>query len=419
MNPDYVATACFALAIAHTFSTKILRRCADYFPRHSVGRNLFHVLGEVEVVFGLWAGVYMAYRCVGEGFDPAIGFVNALDFTEPAFVFVVMTVCSARPILYLVDTSLGRLARAVPIHRSTALYASTMVVGPLLGSFITEPAAMTVTALILVERFFARGLSDRLKYASLGLLFVNVSVGGTLTAYAAPPVLMVATAWRWDLIHMLTHFGWKAVLACGLSTAGVIGLFRDELKNLPAVESRRPRQNKIPFWITTLHVLALVAIVMASHYLAVFTWLFLFYLGLMNVTRPYQNEMKLREALLVAFFLAGLVVLGPGQRWWLEPALLGAGPRALYFGAMALTGITDNAALTYLGSQVPTLTEAARYALVAGAVVGGGVTVIANAPNPAGYGILNPSFGPGGIRPLRLFRAALLPTAIAALCFYF
>ena len=58
---------------------------------------------------------------------------------------------------------------------------------------------------------------------------------------------------------------------------------------------------------------------------------------------------------------------------------------ALFFGAAALTAITDNAALTYLGSLVEDISDQSKYSLVAGAVAGGGLTVIANAPNPAGF----------------------------------
>ena len=51
---------------------------------------------------------------------------------------------------------------------------------------------MTLLAIVLKRRYFDQGVSPRLAYATLGLLFVNVSIGGTLTHFAAPPVLMVA-----------------------------------------------------------------------------------------------------------------------------------------------------------------------------------------------------------------------------------
>jgi predicted cation transporter len=154
------------------------------------------------------------------------------------------------------------------------------------------------------------------------------------------------------------------------------------------------------------------------HHPVVFMGIFLYFLGLTLVTRQYQDELQLKGSLLVAFFLAGLVVLGGPQRWWLEPLISRMNPLPLFLGTTLLTAFTDNAAITYLGAQIPNVTEAFKYALVAGAVSGGGLTVIANAPNPAGFSILQPKFDPEGISPMRLFRAALVPTLIAMACFW-
>ena len=126
----------------------------------------------------------------------------------------------------------------------------------------------------------------------------------------------------------------------------------------------------------------------------------------------------MKASFLVGFFLAGLVTLGGLQSWWLKPLLSSMGDLVLFLGATSLTAITDNAALTYLGSLVE-LSEASKYALVAGAVAGGGLTVIANAPNPAGFGILKDTFGPDGINPVRLFLYALIPTLIGMSCLWF
>ncbi len=54
---------------------------------------------------------------------------------------------------------------------------------------------------------------------------------------------------------------------------------------------------------------------------------------------------------------------------------------------VVLTAITDNAALTYPGSLIDSMSVEAKYMLVAGAVTGGGLTVIANAPNPRWCGV--------------------------------
>jgi Na+/H+ antiporter NhaD/arsenite permease-like protein len=414
---ELFSTACFALAILHTFSVKLFQGLASRYREGSVGENLFHLLGEVEVVFGLWAAIFLAYYALRAGPVEAVHYLESRNFTEPAFVFVIMGVCSTRPVISATGRAIVALSRVLPLPRPLAFYATTLVVGPLLGSFITEPAAMTVTALLLLERLYKKGISRPLMYATLGLLFVSVSIGGTLTPYAAPPVLMVAKAWHWDLSFMLQHFGWKAVVAILLSTALVSFRFRRELGRLSwKEEGNEPAP---PAWVCGSHFIFLALIVLASHHAAVFVGIFLFFLGLVSVTKEYQGELKLREGLLVAFFLGGLVVLGGTQRWWLEPLLTQLSSFPLYGGAIALTAITDNAALTYLGAQVPGLSEASRYALVSGAVVGGGLTVIANAPNPAGYGILNQSFGKDGIEPLGLFLAALPPTVVAAACFWF
>lgn len=411
------ATICFAIALIHTFSVDIFQRLASRYREGSPGENIFHLLGEIEVVFGLWAAIYLVILSAFVGVGPAIEYLEGLNFTEPAFVFVILSVCSTRPILAVAEWAITLLSSALPLRRPLAFYVVALIIGPVLGSFITEPAAMAVTALILYQRFYRFNMSVRLMYATIGLLFVNISIGGTLTPYAAPPILMVAPKWNWDLGFMMSQFGWRGVLACVISTAAVAFCFRREIS---AVEwNREGKKNKpLPLWVIASHLIFLSGIVLSSHHMVVFVGIFLFFLGLVHVTKEFQEQMKLREGMLVAFFLGGLVVLGGPQRWWLEPILTQLGPNALFWGATALTAITDNAALTYLGSQVPNLPDISKIALVSGAVVGGGLTVIANAPNPAGFGILNPAFKDGGIRPLYLFLGSLPPTLVAAVCFW-
>jgi hypothetical protein len=416
---QYAATVCFALAIIHTFSVKIFQNMAHKYSEGSVGENFFHLLGEIEVVFGIWAGLFIAFYMAMAGSAPAIAYLENRNFTEPVFVFVIMAVCATKPILTLSESAIRLAGRILPLNKNVGFYAATLIVGPLLGSFITEPAAMTVTALILLRNFYKKNISEKLSYATIGLLFVNISIGGTLTPYAAPPVLMVAPKWGWDLSFMITNFGWKAIIAIIISTAIVSYRFRKELTNLPVEPNAESKTMKIPIWVTAVHVLLLIAIVMSSHFMILFTGLFLFFLGIATVTKEYQNNIHIKESLLVGFFLAGLVVLGGYQSWWLEPILSRLTSLPLYLGSMSLTAFTDNAAITYLGSQVSGLSEVSKYALVAGSVVGGGLTVIANAPNPAGYSTLNSSFGPDGISPALLFRSAMVPTIIAGLCFWF
>lgn len=413
---DKIATVCFALAILHTFCVSIFQRLAERYPEGSFLENFFHFIGEVEVVFGIWAAVFLLAFVGASGGAPALGYLEGLNFSEPIFVFAVLAVASTRPILSLTESLLAAVARPLPLAGSAGYYFVALALGPLLGSVVTEPAAMTVIALLLLNRFFSRNLSPKLMYATVGLLFVNVSVGGTLTPFAAPPVLMVASKWNWDLAFMLSNFGWKAALACVISTAVTVKFFYRELASLP-MQNLESKASSSPLWLTGAHLLALALIVASVHHPIVVLGLLMLFIGFAQATKEHQDSLKLKEALLVAVFLAGLVVLGQPQRWWLEPLLMSLNDFALFAGALGLTAFTDNAAITYLGTQVPGLTDSMKYALVAGAVAGGGLTVIANAPNPAGFGILNPSFA-HGIHPGKLLLGALMPTFVAGICFW-
>jgi len=360
MDPNVLeiaATACFAAAIVHTFLAGKFR-----FPTH------------LELVFPIWALAFLVVFVLARGPIECWSYFHGLNFAEPVFVFVIMTVMSAPKILNLASFGIDQLAEKIPLKRQGAVhFFLCMTMGPLLGSLITEPAAMTVTAMILLNTFYRARLPDGLKYVTLGALFVNVSIGGTLTNYAAPPVVMVAKVWDWDTPFMFLNFGWKAVVSILVINAGIMGCYWSVFRKLqlPATEMR------------------------------------------------VRGKWKLEEAALVGMFLAGLVVLGGYQRWWLEPLLMSLSDFTLFAGSIALTGVVDNAALTYLVSKVSGVTDSAKYLVMAGAVVGGGLTVIANAPNPVGQALLTPAFLPGGVSPLKLFLGALPATILAGAVFWF
>lgn len=415
---EILASVLFGLAVLHTFCVKRFAHWAHQSPPGSVGQHLLHFFAETEVVFGLWAAaLFLGIAVVKRSVADAVQYIDGLNFTEAKFVFVIMVVAATRPVVRLAERLIAVAARLLPAPESASFYVAALFLGPLLGSFITEPAAMTLLALVLKRRYFDRGISRNLAYATLGLLFVNVSIGGTLTHFAAPPVLMVAAKWNWGLAFMFEHFGWRAAAACALSTGIVTAGFWKELKALPVEPSARGR---IPVWLTGLHLGFLALVVTFAHHPNVFFGVFVLFLGLVTATHEHQDALKLREGLLVGFFLAGLVTLGSLQAYWLKPLIQSLSGNALFFGATGLTAITDNAALTYLGSLVQGISDELKYALVAGAVTGGGLTVIANAPNPAGVGILQSAkaFEDEGISPFGLFLGALLPTGVAVVCFW-
>jgi hypothetical protein len=408
---EVIAAILFAIAIIHTFSTKYFQHLAHVHPKHA---GTWHLLGEIEIVFGFWAMVLMVFMFTISGPEPATTYLDTRNFTEPMFVFAIMVIAASRPILEFAGSAVRFIVRYLPLPSSMALYFVVLAFVPLLGSFITEPAAMTLAALMIRETLFSHAVSNRFKYVTLGVLFVNISIGGTLTPFAAPPVLMVAAKWNWDIWYMLSNFGWKAAIAVIINAAGAMLLFRNELIKLKASNQQ---SMTVPISLVVAHLFFLVLVVVFAHHPKIFIALFLFFMGMTMAYSAHQNPLILREGLLVAFFLAGLVVLGGLQQWWLQPLLMGMDENAVFFGATALTAITDNAALTYLGSLVEGLSPEFKNALVAGAVTGGGLTVIANAPNPAGLSILREKFSEGSVHPLGLLLAALPPTLVAVLAF--
>ena len=415
MNPipiEIIGAVLFGVAVIHTFSTKFFEHLAHTRPAHA---GVWHLLGEVEVVFGFWAMVLIVAMMLIDGKLAAIAYLDRQSFIEPMFVFAIMVIAGSRPILQFAKLSVEAITRLIPWSREKAFYFIILSFVPLLGSFITEPAAMTLAALILFERYYSKGISTQLKYATLGVLFVNISIGGTLTPYAAPPVLMVAGKWGWDITFMFTTFGWKAALAVLVNALAATLLFQRELSKMQSEE--RSEKAGVPLPVVLVHLFFLAGVVVFAHHPVVFMGLLLFFLGFAHAYERFQDRLILREGLLVAFFLAGLVVLGGQQKWWLQPMLAGMDSTTLYFGATLLTAITDNAALTYLGSLMDAPSAEFKYALVAGAVTGGGLTVIANAPNPAGFSILKGSFEDEAIHPLGLLAAALPPTFVAVLAF--
>jgi hypothetical protein len=445
-----VATLIFFCAILHTFLSPRIQRWAHHakeqheerLRRHraqdkpaagpgkepvSFKAEVLHFVGEIEAIFGIWVIPLIAAIALMESWHTAEEYLShGVNYTEPIFVVVIMAVAASRPVVRLSENMLGKIA-SLGGGSPAAWWLTILTVGPVLGSFITEPAAMTISALLLLENFYRFNPSARLRYATLGLLFVNVSVGGTLTHFAAPPVLMVAGKWGWGLGFMMSEFGWKAVLGILVANILYFAVFRGELRRLGATNGQPDeieieeghwanRRDRIPGWITAVHVLALFWTVFTAHYTALYLGGFLVFIAFTQATSHHQNPIQLRGPILVGFFLAGLVIHGTLQQWWIAPLLSSLSALPLMLGSVVLTAFNDNAAITYLASLVPGFSPEMKYAVVAGAVTGGGLTVIANAPNPAGQSILARCF-PGGILPLNLFLAALVPTIIMGLAF--
>jgi hypothetical protein len=430
---NLVATLLFLAAIIHTLCASRFTQWAERAARQDSGKfrrisraKVLHFLGETEIIFGLWVIPLCLAMMFFFGKDAVWRYLgHGVNYTEALFMVVIMSIAGTRPILELVESVLRCCARLG--HESPAAWWFTLLgIAPLLGSFFTEPAAMTVTALLLAKRFYALNPSPRFAYATLGLLFVNVSVGGTLTHIAAPPILMVVSRWQWNWSHVFFNLGLKALAGIACSTIAYGCFFRKEFHSLrqksssPPINPHREAERPVPYWITGVHLAFLVWTIVTLHTPIYFIGGFLLLLIFVQKTSTHQGPVALKQPILVGCFLAGLVIHGGLQSWWIAPVLGKLGETALFACSALLTAFNDNAAITYLASLVPEFMHntTLQNAVVAGAVTGGGLTVIANAPNPAGAAILS-KFFPGGLSPLRLFLAALCPTVILAICFRF
>ena len=404
------ASIIFAIAILHTFCAAYFESLAKKSRRHA---GLFHLLGEVEIVFGFWAAILVIYMSLVGDMESTKAFVNQRNFTEPLFVFAIMIVAGSKPILYVSTQILHLLAKGLQstfrIKSAPALYFLTLGITPLLGSLITEAAAMTLAAFLLRDLVYRHQCSKALLFGTLGVLFVNISIGGTLTNFAAPPVLMVASTWQWSSAFMFANFGLESCIAIFINALAATLLFRRQLIEPTSTN----KEVQVPLTVVAMHLLFLFGVVIFAHDPVIFMWILLFFIGYTTAYPKHQSPLILKEALLVGFFLGGLVVLGALQGWWLQPILGMMSPTAVFYGSLALTAITDNAALTYLGSLVTGTSLDFKLALVGGAVAGGGLTVIANAPNPAGIAILRQYFPGGAVSALYLLIAALPPTLVA------
>lgn len=413
-------TVCFAAAMLQTFAAPLIKKVASRTGEETVKGKILLMLSEAEIIFGLWAGVIFLALMAICGDNP-VHYLEKLEFTEPVFVFVVLVVAASGPVVGIATKAIDWIARRVPLPDQLDFFLTTMIVGPLLGSLITEPAAITLTASILRDRYFKQGLSRSFIHAILAVMFVNVSIGGTLTHFAAPPIVMVAKSWGLDTPYMVRHLGYKAAIAIIVNAGLLTWIFRKELLQTRTSEQLKTDERPHAHWsLTVIHLVLLTATVLMAHHPKALLAVFIVFLGVVHVTHHYQEKLEIETGLKVGVFLAGLMVLGAQQVWWLQPIVGKLGEAVLFVATIFLTGVNDNASITYLASLITGISQSSKYAILTGAVAGGGLTIIANAPNPAGYGVLKKFFeDSGGRNDAQLFVAALLPTTIAAVCFWY
>ncbi|NJM38720.1 MAG: hypothetical protein HC845_13105 [Akkermansiaceae bacterium] len=257
-----------------------------------------HFLGEVEAIFGIWVLALIAAMAAFYDLETVKNYMMNVNFTEPLFVVVIMALAATRPVLRFSETCLRFFAKFGK-ESPAAWWLSILIIAPLLGSLITEPGAMTIAAMLLAKKFYRLKPSPQFAYATLGLLFVNISVGGVLTNFAAPPVLMVASKWELTSLEMFQNFGEKTILAILLSSGLYFLIFRRELNEMgkaagdhdgDGIGDLVETERKVPIFITLVHLGFMAWTVTFAHYPPLFIGGFLFFIAFSQATAHHQHD---------------------------------------------------------------------------------------------------------------------------------
>jgi len=428
----------FAAAVIHTLmanhftslSEKVAGRHAKkmktkpHYKQVSFLAEVLHFFGEIEVVFALWVVPLMFVVTIFYGWDDTIQYLNSRVYIEPLFIVVMMSLAATRPIIKLAEKGVHAIAKFFGDTKAV-WWLTILTLGPLLGSVITEVAAITIAAVLLKEKLFIYGPSKRLAYGTLGLMFVHFSVGGTLTNFAAPPALTLSRCWEWDVFDFLSQFGWQVLFGIFFLNVIYFLYYQKDFKQLKKVKHKEEKsleadehKGPVPLWVTLCHLVFLVWIIMMAEYPPLFLGGYLVFLGFHQATRYHQYVLNLKRPMMVGLFLAGLVIHGGFQGWWIEPLLGDLGYGAMMLVGTVLTAFNENTTVAHLACLLSDLSPRLQYAIASGLVAGGGLTIIAHAPNPVGQSLVRKYFR-HGISPWSLFLSALIPTVVFLGIFYF
>jgi len=427
MQFNFIATGIFFLAILHTFLTPYLfslsrkfskksKRATKNWRHYHFVSEICYLLSEIEVVFGIWLLPLLLFATWFLGWDEVISYLHGRDYTYAFYIMVIVVVMTSGPIIAFAEKILDKVA-LLGKESPGAWWWTILTIGPLLGAFLKEPGAMALCAALLLKKFYSFKPSTPFKYATLGLLFTNISVGGTLTTFASRALFIVASKRGWDTTYMLTHFAWKACLGILLANATYYFIFKKEFKETFPKKLRSTIKKDIPFWITFLHLLFVTAIVLTANHVSLFIAVFILFLGFYKATTFYQSPLHLRSAVLVGFFFASLLIHGELQGWWVVPLLQQLPQVGAMFMSFVLSAFMDNAVVNYLSLEVPHFNEMKHYLMVSGAMSAGALTIVANAPNPLGHAILRSAFS-DKISLFYLFLGALFPSCLLLFIFW-
>lgn len=374
-------------------------------------KQVLHFFNEIKAIFGIWIIPLLASATFLYDWEASMNFLNTRNYTEALFIAVIMTIASSNPIMNIIESLIRKIASLCG-GSTGAWWVALLTVGPILGSIITEAGAMIVTSLLLAKQFYSRRISQKLAYATLGLLFTHISLGAILTNFCLP-VSWINT--DWEAIFTLALFGGKSILAIVTSTFCYYLYFRKEFAKLEKEKSKPLEKIQIPWWVTAMHILFLSGAIVSIYFPLIFITISFLFLLFHEATREYQTCLKLRPPMLVGFFFSGLVIHGGLQEWWITPLIERIDALVIACASFMFGSFMDGTTLTYIATLLPSLSDATKYSVIVGTLAVGGLSMIGNAPTQCNKEI-NPHFAEG-ISPKKLFLAALFPMFVTASIF--
>lgn len=424
----------FVCAIIHTFLTSTFYSLHEKYKkktskdlekrkRYRLLSEVYYFLSEVELVFGFWIVPLIVGLLFTSEIDQTILYLRTRDYTYAIYMTVVVVFASTRPVVIFAEKVLEYISR-LGGNNAKSWWWTILTVGPILDIILKEPGAMTISSILLAKTCFPFIKDTKFRYATLALLFINISLCGLLAPYTSRSLFLVATQENWNTGYTIVRFGWKAIMILLINNSLYYYFFKKHFakdSSSIAVLLAKEQKESPPLWLTMIHLLFLAGIVLSSEYPPIFLGIFFLFLGVHKATSHYQGReqgpLNLKPAIFVGFFFASLLIHGELQSWWAVRFLQNIGFAQGLLISTLLSSVVDNAVVLYFLDQIKPLSEAALYAIVVGALSSGGLTLMANAPNLIGYSNLRVFFG-GKISLVALFLAALPLTLISLFVFW-
>ena len=418
------STLIFALSIVHVFFTPTIFKAALALQKKQkhhewqVTIETLLLLSEIELVFGLWLIPLFGGYALFYSWSESLGYLTSRDYTEALYMVVIVLIVSASPLITFGEKVLEKIAR-LGKDSPTSWWWVILCLGPLSSMLLKEPGAMALLAVLLGRKFYHFRPSNAFKYVTLALLFLNVALSGLLSSFSSRSLYLLTSKRELSTYYMLRTFGWKALLGILLITSVAYLVFRKEFRKfpgrVPALE--RGERKKVPLWVTLGHLLFAASVAYVGNQGPLLVLLGLCFLGFYKITAIYQHTHVIKQAFFVGFFFAALLILGELQGWWIREIFPHLEALGTEVATLILSAFIDNAVVIYLVPDIFSLTDPRFYAAVVGSIAAGGLTVIANVPNPIGYTLLSPYFK-RKISGIGLFTAALIPTLLIFLLFW-